>query len=238
MEEDAIKELMLIKGVGESKARAMYEAGLTSIEELDEATIDELTAIKGITQPMAEKIKTEVSLMLEEVIAEEEEIEDEEVTAEEAEEEIEEEEEPEEVVVVPTAELEMDDESMRLLKARKRQKQKKPHFVQTDQHKKKRLKDTWRRPKGLHNKKRRYILGKGEMARPGYGSPAAVKGLHPSGFQEVLLSRVQELDEVDPSTQAIRIARTVGQRKRIEIVKKAQSMGLKILNMPIDEGAQ
>ncbi|MDF1557170.1 MAG: 50S ribosomal protein L32e [ANME-2 cluster archaeon] len=132
----------------------------------------------------------------------------------------------------------MDPESTRLLKVRKKQKLKKPHFVQTDQHKKKKLKDIWRKPRGLHNKKRQYILGKGEMARPGYGSPVAVKGLHPSGFEEVLLSRALDLDNVDPATQAVRIARTVGQRKRMDIVKKALSLGLKILNPPYEEEVQ
>jgi len=140
----------------------------------------------------------------------------------------------EEVEAIPVAELELDTEFQRLLKVRKKQKSKKPNFVQTDLHKKKRLKNYWRRPKGLHNKKRRHILGKGEMARVGYGSPVAVKGLHPSGFQDVLMSRVQDLDEMDPSTQAVRIARTVGQRKRMDIVKKAMSLGLKILNPPTE----
>ena len=72
----------------------------------------------------------------------------------------------------------------------------------------------------------------------GYGSPAAVKGLHPSGFVEVLLDRVQDLDGVDPNTQAIRIARRVGQRKRMEIVNKAKNLGMKILNPPPEEEAQ
>ena len=48
------------------------------------------------------------------------------------------------------------------------------------------------------------------------------------------MSRVQDLDELDPSTQAVRIARTVGQRKRMEIVNKARSLGLKILNPPVE----
>ncbi|PPA80039.1 MAG: 50S ribosomal protein L32e [ANME-2 cluster archaeon HR1] len=131
--------------------------------------------------------------------------------------------------------LTMDQESLRLLKVRKRQKQKKPVFLQTDHHKKKRLKKTWRRPRGLHNKKRRYILGKGQIVRVGFGSPVAVKGLHPSGFMDVLVSRIQDLENMDPDTQAVRISRTVGQRKRIEILKKAQTQGMKILNSPVEE---
>lgn len=238
MEDAIIEEFTSLKGVGESKAKALYEAGYTSFEDLNKATVEELSEIKGITEALAEQVLDEVSHFTDEVNAEEAE----EVKVEEELEEVEEaeaeEEFEEETKVVPTAELELEPGSKRLLNVRKRQKLKKPHFVQTDQHKKKKLKDVWRKPRGLHNKKRKYILGKGEMARPGYGSPAAVRGLHPSGFEEVLLSRAKDLDNVDPATQAIRIARTVGQRKRMDIVKKAQSLGLKILNPPYQEEVQ
>lgn len=198
---------------------------------MEEEVVNEFTSLNGIG-------KSKVQAAEEAEFEGESEVKDaEEIEAETLE--IEAEEEPEgESIEVPTAELEIDPPILRLLKVRKRQKSRKPHFVQTDQHKKKRLKDTWRRPRGLHNKKRRYILGKGEMARPGYGSPSAVKGLHPSGFKEILLNRVQDVDNVDPNTQAIRISRTIGQRKRIEIVKKARSLGLKILNPPLEEGGE
>ena len=254
MEEEIINEFNSIKGVGESRAKALYEAGYTSIEDLNKATAEELSSVKGITDQLAGTIKNEVSLIYEDIEAGEavEETAQEVVgTAKvevEAEEEFKEEagegdKEDKEIEAVPTTELEMDPESQRLLKVRKKQKSKKPNFVQADQHKKKRLKNYWRRPRGLQSKKRRHILGKGEMARVGYGSPVAVKGLHPSGFQDVLMSKVQDLDELDPSTQAVRIARTVGQRKRMEIVNRARSLGLKILNppvetAPIEEGGQ
>ena len=245
MEEEIINEFTSIKGVGESRAKALYEAGYTSVKDLNEATAEELSMVKGITNQLAEGIKNEVSLIYEDIEAGEAveesaqevvgtakvEVEAEEEFKEEA---GEEDEEDKEIEAVPTTELEMESEFQRLLKVRKRQKSKKPNFIQTDQHKKKRLKKYWRRPKGLQNKKRRYILGKGGMARVGFGSPVAVKGLHPSGFQDVLMSRVQDLDELDPGTQAVRIARTVGQRKRMEIVNKARSLGLKILNPPVE----
>lgn len=253
MEEEIINEFTSIKGIGESRAKALYEAGYASVKDLNVATAEELSRVKGITDQLAERIKNEVSLIYEDIkageaveetaqevvgtakveVEAEEEFEDE-VGEEFKEEAGEEDEEDKEIEAVPTTELEMESEFQRLLKVRKRQKSKKPNFIQTDQHKKKRLKKYWRRPKGLQNKKRRYILGKGGMARVGFGSPVAVKGLHPSGFQDVLMSRVQDLDELDPGTQAVRIARTVGQRKRMEIVNKARSLGLKILNPPVE----
>jgi large subunit ribosomal protein L32e len=222
MEEEIMNEFTALKGVGESEARALYKAGYRSIEDLADATVEELIEVKGISRTLARSITDQVS-------EDEGDLKPDEISDREVE---------DKPIVVPAAELEMEPESLRLLKVRKKQKSKKPHFVQTDQHKKKKLKDTWRRPRGLHNKKRQYILGKGEMARVGYGSPAAVKGLHPSGFIEVLLDRVQDVENVDPHTQAIRIARTVGQRKRLEIVEKARNLGLKILNPPLERGQE
>ncbi|NYT19877.1 MAG: 50S ribosomal protein L32e [Methanosarcinales archaeon] len=129
-----------------------------------------------------------------------------------------------------TTELALDDESKRLFKVRKVQKGKKPEFKRTDSHKYKRLDSNWRRPRGLQGKQRRHIAAKGAIAQVGYGSPAAVKGLHPSGYAEVLVNTVKDVDNVDASLEAIRIARTVGARKKAIIEAKATEMGIKILN--------
>ena len=127
-------------------------------------------------------------------------------------------------------ELALDEESKRLFKVRKVQKGKKPAFKRTDSHKYKRLDSNWRRPRGLQGKQRRHIAAKGARAQVGYGSPAAVKGLHPSGYAEVLVKTVADVDNVDASLEAIRIARTVGARKKALIEAKATEMGIKILN--------
>lgn len=129
-----------------------------------------------------------------------------------------------------TTELALDEESKRLFKVRKVQKAKKPAFKRTDSHKYKRLDSNWRRPRGLQGKQRRHIAAKGALAQVGYGSPAAVKGLHPSGYAEVLVNTVKDVDDVDASFEAIRIARTVGGRKKAIIEAKATEMGIKILN--------
>ncbi len=125
----------------------------------------------------------------------------------------------------------MDKESMkRLLNVRKKQKSKKPTFKQTDSHKKKKLADYWRRPDGIHNKARYGKHGKCPLVEAGYGSPAAVRGLHPSGCEEVLVKNIRDVEAVKADRQAGRIARTVGARKRDLIEKKAEELGIKILN--------
>src|SRR5512137_1175746 len=80
--------------------------------------------------------------------------------------------------------------------------------------KKKQLSDSWRKPKGQHNKQREQKKAKGALPKPGFGSPIAVRGMHPSGFFEVLVTSLSELEGLDPKTQAVRLAAAVGNRKR------------------------
>jgi large subunit ribosomal protein L32e len=126
--------------------------------------------------------------------------------------------------------LDMDPESRRLFNVRKVQKGKKPQFKRTCSHKFKRLDDNWRRPRGSQGKQRRKYVSKGALVQVGYGSPAAVKGLHPSGYSDVLISSIAELELVDPSYEAIRIAGTIGAQKKALIFAKAEEAGIKVLN--------
>lgn len=116
----------------------------------------------------------------------------------------------------------------RLMRVRSRQKAKKPQFRLHDSHKKKRLPTSWRRPRGLHNKLRQQVAAKGRLVRPGFGSPAAVRGFHPCGLPEVLVNNTAELESARGC--AVRIASGVGMRKRLEIQARAAEMGLKVLN--------
>jgi len=96
--------------------------------------------------------------------------------------------------------------------------------------KKRQLSASWRKPRGQHNKQREQKKAKGALPKPGFGSPLAVRGMHPSGFFEVLAFTLQDLEGLDPETQAVRISATVGNRKRIVLQEKAISAGLKVLN--------
>lgn len=117
----------------------------------------------------------------------------------------------------------------RLMNVRSRQKAKKPEFNRHDTQKKKRLGLSWRKPRGLHNKLRQQVSAKGKLVRPGFGSPKAVRGFHPSGFPEILVNSVADLAKAEGCV--VRIASTVGQKKRLEIQAKAAEMNLKVLNI-------
>jgi large subunit ribosomal protein L32e len=121
----------------------------------------------------------------------------------------------------------MADEKMRLIRMRNANR---ARFQRRGVHEKARLADVWRKPKGRHNKLRRQIKAKGPLPRPGYGSPAAVRGLHPSGLSDVLVGNEAMLAGLDPEAHGVRIAAGVGMKKRMEIQKKAMDAGLRVFN--------
>ena len=93
-----------------------------------------------------------------------------------------------------------------------------------------RIKKSWRRPRGIHSKVRLRKKGKIKMPSIGMRTPKEIRGLHPSGFREVLVERPEELLSVDAKKEAVRIAKKVGRKKREEIKKKAEELGIKVLN--------
>lgn len=99
-----------------------------------------------------------------------------------------------------------------------------------DSHKKKSVPASWRRPRGRHSRIR--LEKKGAPAKPkaGYRTRKSERGKHPSGYDEVLVHNTSDLEEVDPETEAARIAGKVGARKREMIVEKADELDIKLLN--------
>lgn len=126
----------------------------------------------------------------------------------------------------------MDETMTRLLAVRARARMR---FIRRGVHDKKKLDPAWRKPKGHHNKMRRQLKAKGALPRPGYGSPRAVRCLHPSGYREALVHNERLLEGLNPERDAVRIGRTVGRRKREGIQQKALEQGFKVLNPMIVE---
>jgi len=123
--------------------------------------------------------------------------------------------------------------SQKELKLRARAKNKKPKFVRAESWKYDRFSLSWRKPRGLDNKIRRKIKGWPPGPSVGYKGPKIARFLHPSGYREVIVNNVADLSSIDVATQAVRIAHTVGKRKRAEIIAKAKELNLKILNITV-----
>lgn len=117
------------------------------------------------------------------------------------------------------------------LRVRTRAKRKKPAFVRPESWRYDKFSESWRRPRGLDNKVRRKILGWPPAPSTGYRGPKLARGLHPSGYEEVLVHNLAELALVKPETQAARIAHTVGKKKRVQIIAEARKLNLIIVNV-------
>ncbi len=128
--------------------------------------------------------------------------------------------------------------SRKLLKLRKRAKQKKPEFLRSESWRYSKMSESWRRPRGLDHKMRRKIKGWPPMVSTGYKGPKIARGLHPSGLREVLVHNVNELSQVDPTVQAARIAHTVGKKKRALILAEAKTRKITVLNPGVEEAGE
>jgi large subunit ribosomal protein L32e len=97
-------------------------------------------------------------------------------------------------------------------------------------HKNKRIKDSYRRPVGGHSKQRLKLKSAPQMPEAGLRTPKDIRGKHPSGFEDVLVHRPEDLEDLDPENDAARIGSTVGGKKRSMIVEKAEELEIKLLN--------
>src|ERR671924_50332 len=117
-----------------------------------------------------------------------------------------------------------------LLQLRKKIADKRPEFVRQESWRYDRLAPNWRKPKGKDNKMRRQVSGVPPLAKVGYKGPRKSRGLHPSGYNDILIFNIKDLTKIDPKMDAVRIAHGVGNKKRIEIVTEATKLKMKILN--------
>lgn len=125
---------------------------------------------------------------------------------------------------------ELSDEEKRLLKLRNEMNRRRPDFIRQESWRYVRVKENWRRPRGIDSKMRLKKKGKPPLVSIGYRGPRAVRGLHPTGFKEILVYNVKDLEKIDPKREAARIAGSVGRKKRMEIIEKADELGIVVLN--------
>ena len=97
-------------------------------------------------------------------------------------------------------------------------------------HKNKRINKSFRKPTGKHSDQRLKKKEAPKMPEPGLRTPKEERGLHPSGYEDILVHRPEDLEELDPEEEAARIASKVGGKKKEKIVEKADELDVKILN--------
>ena len=110
----------------------------------------------------------------------------------------------------------------------KAKKKKKPKFTPMNLRTRKRVKDRWRKPRGVANKKRRKYAYAGPSPRVGYKNTEKARGLHPLGLEELLVRNLKELEGA--KDVLVRISGSVGAKKRAQIEEKAKKLGLRVVN--------
>ena len=113
-----------------------------------------------------------------------------------------------------------------LLERRKAISSRRPKFVRQESWRYVRVKEEWRKPKGIDSKMRTQKKGWPPIVMIGSRGPKSVRGLHPTGFTEKVVHNVRELESVLPGKEVARIAATVGARKRAEMFKRAKELGI------------
>ena len=121
-------------------------------------------------------------------------------------------------------------EEKKLLKMKNKMARKRVQFRRQEWFRYKKFDEVWRKPRGMHSKLREHLSWRPPNVDAGYRSPRAVRGLHPSGFREVMVYNPADLEKIDVEKEAGRISSRVGSRKRIMILEKADELGVKLLN--------
>jgi len=241
--EETIEQFSIMKGIGNAKAELLYNHGFDSLEKIQKSSIEKIAEIKGINEKLAIQIKNQVSNQIksndlhkitQEIKKDEEKnnikkpeekkLEKKGKTFKETEDKTE-----EKYVVKKKPKLTKD--QIKNLKIRKQIKKRTPTFLREEWFRYKRIPHNWRRPDGLTSKMRINLKYRPNKVRVGYRGPKEVRGLHPSGFEEVLIHNINELQNIDNQKQAIRIGRTVGTKNRMKIEMKAEDLEIRILNI-------
>ena len=121
-----------------------------------------------------------------------------------------------------------------LLEVRNNMKERKPDFIRQDNPKRMKVNDKWRKPKGIHSKIRHKFKGRRKMPSPGYKSPREVKGLHFSGLKIVNILSINDIIKIRKESEGAVIAKSVGMKKKLEILKKARELNVNILNLNVN----
>jgi large subunit ribosomal protein L32e len=92
--------------------------------------------------------------------------------------------------------------------------------------------ETWRKPKGIDNPMRLELKGSPLKVKVGYGSLNDIKGLHPSGLKPVIVRNKKELEKLSnlKNEVIVILSSTLGLKKRLELLRRAQELGLKVAN--------
>ncbi|MCX6662259.1 MAG: 50S ribosomal protein L32e [Euryarchaeota archaeon] len=231
--EAVLKEFEALKGVGKAKAKLLYDNGFDSLDKLKKAKLKDLTKLKGITEKNAKEILSQLKEKKEKPAKKTKDLKEEKKDTETKEKKTDVVEivEEKEGAYKPKIKPQLDNKQKEQLVIRRQIKKRTPHFLRDEGFRYKRIPKNWRRPTGYTSKLRMNLKYRPSKVRVGFRGPKTVRGLHASGFEEVMIHTVKELEIINPKKQAVRIGGTVGTKKRLDIAKRAGELDIRVLNM-------
>ncbi|NHJ22504.1 MAG: 50S ribosomal protein L32e [Candidatus Lokiarchaeota archaeon] len=126
-------------------------------------------------------------------------------------------------------------EQKRMIELRKRMNKRRPSFRRVESWRYKRVKDSWRKARGIDSQTRKKTKTGVKSPSVGYRGPKKVRGLHPSGYEEVRVHNIDDMKGLNNRKHAIKVSTRLGVKKRISVIDYAQSRGFKVLNLGISQ---
>ena len=123
----------------------------------------------------------------------------------------------------------------RLMRIRDKLSKKRPSFRRVESWRFKRVKNSWRKSRGIDSQTRKKEKSGVKSPSVGYRSPKKVRGIHPSGYEEVMVFNVNDLKGLNNKKHALKLSGRLGAKKRIALIDYAQNRGFKILNVGISQ---
>lgn len=127
--------------------------------------------------------------------------------------------------------MKMHKDKKRLMNYRTHLQKVRPSFRRIESWRYVRVKDSWRKSRGIDSKTRRKWKAGVKSPNIGYRTPKAVRYLHPSGFTEAYVITPKDLEGLNPKIHALRISSRLGAKKRIRLLELIEEKGFKILNL-------
>ncbi|NHJ02230.1 MAG: 50S ribosomal protein L32e [Candidatus Heimdallarchaeota archaeon] len=118
----------------------------------------------------------------------------------------------------------------RLKKIRSNLKTKRPKFRRIESWRYIRVKERWRKPRGIDTKAKEKKAGWPISPKIGFRSPKRVRHQSSSGKEEIIVNSPTDLTLMDSKNQVARIAATVGRKKREQIIMEAELLNINVLN--------
>lgn len=95
-----------------------------------------------------------------------------------------------------------------------------------------RVKESWRKPRGLDSRMRKKHLGCPVMPGKRYGKPAILRDILPNGLREVVIRNIDDLRALTSVNRryCATIEHSVSARRRVEMINEAKLLGICVTN--------